>query len=211
MAVIGITGGIASGKSSLCRALAKIEPMRIFDSDACARDLLDSDSAVREAVVRDVLPTAYRVDGTPDRPAIRAYVFSNPAAKARMEAILHPLVRSRRLALADEARSANWNLLVDIPLLFETGAAASFDCVVTVACSPETQIRRAMSRGLDLKQAEQIIASQWENSRKISLSDFVVWNDGSLRMLEAQAVELAFRLRLLRGYDAEQKINLPVS
>ena len=194
MAIIGITGGIASGKSTFSRALAEIRGASIFDSDACARELLDSDPAVREAVIRDILPSAYRADGTPDRAAIRAIVFSDPAAKARLEAILHPLVRARRQALADYARAEGCDLLVDIPLLFETSASSAFDLVVAVACSPEIQTRRAMSRGLTLAQVQQIVASQWSNAQKIAQSDFVVWNDGSLRMLQAQAEELAARL-----------------
>lgn len=194
MAIIGITGGIASGKSTFSRALAEIRAARIFDSDACARELLDSDSSVREAVIRDILPTAYRADGTLDRAAIRALVFSDPAAKARLEAILHPLVRARRQALAEDVRAEGCDLLVDIPLLFETGASSGFDLIVTVACSPETQTRRAMSRGLTLAQVQQIVASQWGNAQKIAQSDFVIWNDGSLRMLQAQAEELAVHL-----------------
>ncbi|MFM8765567.1 MAG: dephospho-CoA kinase [Spartobacteria bacterium] len=197
MAIIGITGGIASGKSTFTRALAQIRAARIFDSDACARELLDSDSSVRDAVIRDILPTAYRADGKPDRAAIRAIVFSDPAAKARLEAILHPLVRARRQALAEAARSEGRDLLVDIPLLFETGASSGFDLVVTVACSQEIQTRRAMSRGLTLAQVQQIVASQWGNAQKIAQSDFVVWNDGSLRMLQAQAEELAARLEMM--------------
>ena len=194
MAIIGITGGIASGKSTFTRALVEIRGASIFDSDACARELLDADPAVREAVIRDILPTAYRPDGTPDRAAIRAIVFSDPAAKARLEAILHPLVRARRQALAEDARAGGRDLFVDIPLLFETAASSAFDLVVAVACSPEIQTRRAMSRGLTLAQVQQIVASQWGNAKKIAQSDFVVWNDGSLRMLQAQAEEFAARL-----------------
>jgi dephospho-CoA kinase len=194
MAIIGITGGIASGKSTFTRALAESRAARIFDSDACARELLDSDPSVREAVIRDILPTAYRADGTPDRAAIRALVFSDPAAKARLEAILHPLVRARRQALAEDVRAEGRDLLVDTPLLFESGASSGFDLIVTVACSPETQTKRAMSRGLTLAQVQQIVASQWGNAQKIAQSDFVIWNDGSLRILQAQAEELAARL-----------------
>ncbi len=191
MAIIGITGGIASGKSTFSRALAEIRSAWIFDSDACAQELLDSDPSVREAVIRDILPTAYRADGTPDRAAIRALVFSDPVAKVRLEAILHPLVRARRQALAEDARADGRDLLVDIPLLFETGASSGFDLVVTVASSPEIQTRRAMSRGLTLAQVKQIVASQWSNAQKIAPSDLVIWNDGSLRMLQSQAEELA--------------------
>jgi dephospho-CoA kinase len=194
MAIIGITGGIASGKSTFSLDLAQIRAAWIFDSDACARELLDFDPSVRQAVTRDILPTAYRADGTPDRAAIRALVFSDPAAKARLEAILHPLVRARRQALAEDARAAGRDLLVDIPLLFETGASSGFDLTVTVACSLEIQTQRAMSRGLTLAQVEQIVASQWGNAQKIAQSDFVIWNDGSLRMLQAQVEEMSARL-----------------
>ena len=207
MAIIGITGGIASGKSTFSRALAEIRGASIFDSDACARELLDSDPAVREAVIRDILSSAYRADGTPDRAAIRAIVFSDPAAKARLEAILHPLVRARRQALADYARGEGCDLLVDIPLLFETAASSAFDLVVAVACSPEIQTRRAMSRGLTLAQVQQIVASQWGNVKKIAQSDFVVWNDGSLRMLQAQAEELAARLQSMATLKIKPSVS----
>jgi dephospho-CoA kinase len=80
---------------------------------------------------------------------------------------------------------------VDIPLLFETSASSGFDLIVTVACSAETQTRRAMSRGLTRAQVEQIVDSQWSNAQKIAQSDFVIWNDGSLRMLQEQADKLA--------------------
>jgi dephospho-CoA kinase len=206
MSLIGITGGIASGKSTLSRALAKLQDAQVFDADACARDLLDADPGVREAVIRDILPTAYRADGKPDRAAIRAIVFSDSSSKARLEAILHPLVRSRRLAWAAEARAEGRDLIVDIPLLFETGALSGFDVLVTVACTPEIQIRRAMSRGLDRSQVQKIIDSQWPNPEKIARSDFVVWNDGSMAMLEAQARELATRLK-----SECEKIKPPVS
>jgi len=206
MAVIGVTGGIASGKSTFCRALAGVEPARVFDSDACARSLLESDAAVRAAVMRDILPTAYGADGSPDRAAIRAVVFSDSQAKARLEAILHPRVRARRQALADEEQKKGEMMIVDSPLLLETGADQDCDCIVTVACSPEIQMRRAVSRGLGRTQVEKIVATQWDNQRKIACSDFVVWNDGSLDVLMAQGEELRIRLR-----SRFAKIKSPVS
>jgi len=197
MAIIGITGGIASGKSTFTRLVAEIRQAWTFDCDACARELLDSDPAVREAVVGRVLATAYRPDGTPDRAAIRALVFSDPEAKARLEAILHPLVRARRVALAQDARAAGRDLLVDVPLLFETNGESGFDWIATVACSPETQILRAMSRGLTLEQVQRIVDSQWSNAQKIARSDFVVWNDGAPCVLKAQAEEFAARFKTM--------------
>jgi dephospho-CoA kinase len=193
MSVIGITGGIASGKSTFCKALFKLRPGPFFDADKCARALIDFDPGVRDALSL-YMPSAYRSDGTPDRAAIRARVFVDPKAKAKLEEILHPRIRTRWQAMASESRVNGEDFIVDIPLLFEARTTSAFDCIVTVACSPETQIQRAMQRGLSRAQVEQIMSSQWGNAKKIPASDFVIWNDGSARMLETQAAELSRRL-----------------
>ena len=190
MAVLGITGGIGSGKSTFSRILARLLPAEIFDADATARRLLETDSGVREAVRRDVSPLAYTPDGSADRNAIRRVVFENPGARARLEAILHPLVRSRWLQFASESRAANTHVIVDIPLLFETNAESFFDRILTVACSRENQMARIAARGLARDQIEKIIESQLPLDQKIARSDFVVWNDGTLAILEDQAAEL---------------------
>jgi len=193
MSLIGITGGIASGKSTLCEALLKLRPGPFFDADECARALIDSDPSVRDALLL-FMPSAYRSDGAPDRAAIRARVFADLTAKAKLEEILHPRIRMRWQTMASESRVKGEDLIVDIPLLFEARATSAFDYIVTVACSSETQIQRATKRGLSRAQVEQIMSSQWENAKKIPSSDFVIWNDGSARMLQTQAVELSSRL-----------------
>jgi dephospho-CoA kinase len=117
-------------------------------------------------------------------------VFENPGARARLEAILHPLVRSRWLQFTAESRAANTHVIVDIPLLFETNAESFFDRILTVACSRENQMARIAARGLARDQIEKIIESQLPLDQKIARSDFVVWNDGTLAILEDQAAEL---------------------
>ena len=191
MAVIGVTGGIGSGKSTFSKMLADHLGARLFDADSAARELLESDPAVRQEITTELFAEAYTPDGKPDRAAIRRLVFHDPAAKARLESILHPRIRERWTQLAAECRQNATPLVVEIPLLFETGAERFFDRIVTVACSHETQLARTAARGLPRDEAESIIRSQLPLERKTTLAYFVVWNDGSLTNLENQASELA--------------------
>jgi dephospho-CoA kinase len=191
MAVIGVTGGIGSGKSTFSKMLADLLGARLFDADSAARELLESDPAVRQEITSEIFAEAYSPDGKPDRAAIRRLVFQDPAAKARLESILHPRIRERWTQLAAECRQNATPLVVEIPLLFETGAERFFDRIVTVACSHETQLARTAARGLPRDEAESIIRSQLPLERKTSLAHFVVWNDGSHANLENQAGETA--------------------
>jgi dephospho-CoA kinase len=191
MAVIGVTGGIGSGKSTFSKMLADHLGARLFDADSAARELLESDPAVRQEITSEIFAEAYTPDGKPDRAAIRRLVFQDPAAKARLESILHPRIRERWTQLAAECRQNATPLVVEIPLLFETGAERFFDRIATVACSHETQLARTAARGLPRDEAESIIRSQIPLERKTTLAYFVVWNDGSLTNLENQASELA--------------------
>lgn len=194
MAVIGITGGIGSGKTAFSRMLAEALGARLFEADAAARELLDSDPEVRALVVERVLHNAYTPDGRPDRAAIRRLVFQDAEAKARLEEIIHPRVRERWMRLAADCRAEGTPLVVEIPLLFETNAQGHFDFVATMGCSPEIQLRRILARGLDTTEAQAILQAQLPLEDKTGRSDFVVWNDGSLENLRLQALELRDRL-----------------
>jgi dephospho-CoA kinase len=195
MAVIGITGSIASGKSTFRDFLAPLLPGQVVDADAIARSLLEEDPDVRAEVLAAISPDAFKPDGSPDRVKIRQIIYSDPVAKARLEAILHSRVRKTWLEEAEVARRKNRHLLVDIPLLFETGAETHFDCVITVACSPDIQLARLAARGLDPGLARKIILAQMPVPEKIARSGHVVWNDGNLSALKAQAGYLAAWLR----------------
>lgn len=195
MAVIGVTGGIGSGKSTFSKMLAEKLAARLFDADAASRELLEHDPEVRRRITSELFAEAYTPDGLPDRAAIRRLVFQDPAAKARLESILHPRIRERWTQLAEECRESATDLVVEIPLLFETSAEHFFDRIVTVACSPETQLARTAARGLPRDQAESIIRNQIPLDKKSALAHFVIWNDGLLANLENQSAELAKILR----------------
>lgn len=187
MAVIGITGSIASGKSTFKKLLLEQLDSLSVDADAIARDLLENDVCVRGEVLSAISPAAYTPDGIPDRQEIRRIIYQDAAAKTRLEAILHPRVRTIWVEEAHLAKSQGHHLIVDIPLLFETAADEHFDFIITVACSPDVQLRRLFERGIESDLAKKIIRSQMPVSDKIARSSHVVWNDGSLPALSRQA------------------------
>lgn len=187
MAIIGITGSIASGKSTFRNILAPLISAQVLDADLIARGLLENNPAVREEVASAISPLAYKADGSADRAEIRRIIYNDPDAKARLEAILHPRVRTTWVGAVEQARKEGRNAIVDIPLLFETAAEGAFDFVVTVACSPDVQSTRLVARGLDPVLAQKIIGTQMPVAEKIAKSSQVVWNDGDLDALTQQA------------------------
>jgi dephospho-CoA kinase len=192
MSILGITGGIASGKSTFCRLLVERIEAIPFDADACVSELLEGDSSVRELISERVHADAY-ASGKLNRALLRELIYTDIDKKRTLEQILHPLVRARWLAEAKEATLAGKHFVVDIPLLFETGAEAQFDRIITVGCTVETQLTRLCARpGMTTEISKKIIASQMPIDVKVPKSDHVIWNDGSLDALIAQ-VELLSR------------------
>ena len=196
--MLGITGGIATGKTLFTGCLARLFPsLEVFDADRCARELTASDPAILRAIRDHFGPDVFDASGVLQRPALRAIVFADPAERKALEAILHPAIHRCWQGLARTIRErpgAPW-LAADIPLLFETSAETHFDKVVVVACSALTQRRRLMDRRqLPPGLADSMIASQLPLSEKIDRADFVVWNDGLPEALESQARLLALRL-----------------
>ncbi len=190
--ILGLTGGIATGKSTLVRLLQPLWPADWFDADACVHRLLASDPSVGLAVEKAFGPGLRTADGAVRRDQLRPLVFGNPSARARLESILHPAVRQQWTGLAAAARAARRNLVVDIPLLYETQGEAFCDRVVVVAASPATQLQRLTEvRGLEPGMTNAMLASQLPISEKVRRADHVLWNDGSLDALAEQSRFLA--------------------
>lgn len=197
MPVIGLTGGIATGKSTFAIALLRELPMGHFDSDRCVHDLLATDDATRDAIVAAFGPAVCGHDGRPDRTALRNIIFNNEERRRTLESIMHPAVRAQWTALADEARHRETWLLVDIPLLYETRVESEFDRVIVVASSKKTQIERLThERKLAPELAERIIAAQFDLEAKTKKAEHVIWNDSTRRNLDGQARLLADWLRV---------------
>lgn len=188
MPVLGITGGIGMGKSSFAALLLRSRPeAELFDADACARELAASDAAVRRRIRAEFGDACFSPSGELDRARLRELVFGRDDRRRALEAILHPVIRERWSARAEQLRAQNRWLFVDIPLLFETSAESLLDAVTVVACSRATQLRRLTeARHLPLATAEKIVAAQMPISMKIERAGHVIWNDGSAAALEAQ-------------------------
>jgi dephospho-CoA kinase len=190
--VIGITGGISTGKSTLARYLHERTGARLFDADRAARELVDDDPEVQRLLRERFDDGIFSTSGELNRAALRAIVFGDREQKRALEQILHPRIRRQWATEAEESRKAGQLFLADIPLLYETNGQTLCDRVVVVACSPEIQLQRLVARGrLDASAAREMIAAQLPLQEKISRADHVVWNNGPVAMLEAQAETLA--------------------
>lgn len=187
MPAIGVTGGVASGKSSVAQALGARLGVEVFSADACARDLADHDPEARAEIAGVFGQDVFKPDGGLDRVRIREMVFADAEKRSRLEAILHPRIRARWVPLAREARGNGAWWVAEIPLLFETGAEAELDGVIAVACSESVQLERlARHRGLDPAVAGGIIGAQAPMAEKTARADWVIWNDGTPAALERQ-------------------------
>jgi dephospho-CoA kinase len=186
--VVGITGGVGTGKSSFVRAFVSHMSCDVFDADACVHETLAGDAGVL-ARIRAVFGDAvFAANGSFDRVAMRELAFRDSTARRRLEDILHPAVRARWQPRVAMARASGRVLLLDIPLLYETGAESECDRVLVVACHPGTQRERLLqNRGLAPALIERMIEAQLDLAAKVERADHVVWNDGSPLALDEQA------------------------
>jgi dephospho-CoA kinase len=194
--VIGITGGISTGKSTFSRLLHERTGARLFDADRAARQLTDENKEVRRLLRAEFGEKIFSVGGDLNRAALRAIVFADSEKKRALEQILHPRIRQQWSTAAEESRQSGELFLADIPLLYETQGELLCDRVVVVACAPEIQQQRLISRArLTSSAALAMIESQMPLSHKISRADHLIWNNGPRSVLEAQAGILARYLR----------------
>jgi dephospho-CoA kinase len=193
MAVIGITGGISTGKTTFCECLREVVPAAtFFDADRAARDLAERDPEVRELIAAEFGGAIFSEGGDLNRGQMRSIVFADAEKKRALEQILHPRIRRQWSLEAEGHRNSTDLFFADIPLLYETGGETLCDSVVVVACSPSLQLERLVARTkLDRSAAEQMILSQMPLSEKVRRADHVAWNNGGREVLAAQAGLLA--------------------
>ena len=174
---IGLTGGIGSGKSTVAGMLAQ-RGAAVIDTDAIARRLSAANGAAMPALRAAFSNAIVNSDGGLDRVAMRALVFSDPAAKLRLEAVLHPLILAEA---AREAAAATRTVLVfDVPLLAESRHwRARVDRVLVVDCSPSTQLDRVAQRpGWTRETVQRVISTQASRAARRAMADAVIVNDG---------------------------------
>ncbi len=189
--VIGITGGISTGKSTFSKRLHELTGARLFDADRASRSLTDRDPEVGWLLRKEFGEKIFSGNDL-NRAALRAIIFADSEKKRALEQILHPRIRLQWATAANQSRQTGVLFLADIPLLYETNGEKLCDAVVVVACAQAMQQDRLMRRArLPRAQAMAMISSQMPLSEKISRADHVVWNNGPVAVLEAQADMLA--------------------
>jgi dephospho-CoA kinase len=181
---IGLTGGIGSGKSAVSQLLVRRGAV-LVDADVLAREVVAVGTPGLAAVVEAFGESVLAADGSLDRPALAAVVFADPAARRRLDGIVHPLVR-RRAAELIAAAAPDAVVLQDVPLLVETGQAASYDLVLVVEADLETRVARLVQRGLTEDDARARIAAQATDEQRRAVADVVLDNSGTLEQLAEQ-------------------------
>lgn len=188
MKLLGLTGGIGMGKSTAAELLRQ-RGLPIIDTDILAREIVEPGQLALDEIKTFFGAEMIGPDGRLRRDELAARVFVDETKRRQLEAITHPRIRERWVAQAACWRAAGQPMgVVVIPLLFETGAEASFDAILCVACSTATQYQRLLARGWSPRQVEQRIRAQWPIEKKMSASTYVVWTEG---VLESVAEQLA--------------------
>ncbi|MGH6637031.1 MAG: dephospho-CoA kinase [Polaromonas sp.] len=200
---IGLTGGIGSGKSTVARMLAD-SGATLVNADAIARQVTAPGGAAVKEIASQFGDHALAADGAMDRDRMRQLAFDDPAAKQRLEAIIHPLVSQETQRLFGEAVKAGSTCIIfDVPLLVESGRwRQQVDRVLVVDCSEATQIARVLARetgrnGWTREAVEKIMAGQASRAQRLAAADICIYNDGlSLEALGLLVRQLAIRFGL---------------
>jgi len=195
--LVGLTGGIGSGKSTVADLFAALGA-RIIDTDLISRQLTQVGGAAIPALREAFGTGVIDAQGALDRAAMRKLVFAHPKEKMRLEAILHPHILAQAKQQAASPTDAPYTLVV-VPLLFENRRYSDWlNRVITVDCPEETQIKRTMQRSqLDEAAVRAIMAQQLSREARLTLSDEIILNNGSLEDLEKQVVGMHHRLSAL--------------
>ena len=203
--LVGLTGSIATGKSTVSRMLSHLGA-RVIDADLLAREVVMPGQAAYARIVEEFGPQVVQEDGSLDRKALGALVFGDSAKRKRLEEITHPAIglRQQRILSVFDEEAFEGVVIWDVALLYEGGGAAKMDRVVVVYADPETERRRLMERdGLSDADARARIASQMPIAEKAKLADHVIDNSGTREETERQVravhgallAELAVRRR----------------
>lgn len=198
--LLGLTGGIGSGKSTAAAMLAE-GGAHVVDADAIARSLTAAGGAAVHEIGAQLGAQFVDAAGGLDRSVMRAAAFSDPGLRVRLEAIVHPLVRQAIEREIENPGSTAGIVVIDVPLLFETMAyRGMINLAVAVDCARDTQIRRVRQRsGLSAAEADAIVTAQISRPLRLQLADAVLCNDAGLDSLRAQVETLQGHLHRTRA------------
>lgn len=194
MKTCGLTGGVGMGKSTTAGFLRR-RGAQVVDTDELAREFVQPGQSALAEIQSEFGQDIVAPNGKLKRDELARIVFTDAAARTKLEQILHPKIRERWLAQIETWRKENHALaVVVIPLLFETQAGSQFDKIICVACSAANQQKRLLERGWTPEQIRQRIAAQMPVDQKIARADFVVWTDGDLDSHAAQVDRISKKL-----------------
>ena len=189
--LVGLTGGLASGKSTVARWLGEAGFL-VVDADRVVADLY-APGGRGAAAVRELFgPEVLADDGAVDRPKVAEQVFSDDQARRRLEQVIHPLVRQR---FADIASQADGVVVYEATLLVESGHSKNFDLVVSIEAPDDRRLNWAIARGMSDEQARARLAAQGDGARRRAGADRILTNDGTLDDLRRTVGELIEELR----------------
>lgn len=205
---VGLTGGIGAGKSAVAQRLASYGAV-VIDADQVARQVVAPGTPGLAQVVAEFGEGVLGPDGSLDRERLGELVFADAALRAKLNAIVHPLVGARMREL-EEAAGETAIVVHDIPLLAENHLADGFDEVVVVDAAPRVQAKRLVAeRGMTPEQAEARMAVQASREDRLAIATIVVDNSGSLAELDREAAELWAELRRRAKHRAERDDGAP--
>lgn len=185
---VGLTGGIASGKTTVADMFAELG-VPVIDTDVIAREVVQPGQPALEEIRSEFGAEIIDADGMLDRAAMRKIVFVDDDARRRLEAILHPRIREATVRQADVA-GGDYQLIV-VPLLVESPTRAFVDRVLVVDCNEEVQVARLLMRDAETqKQAQRMLAAQAGRADRLAIADDVISNDGDLQETRAQVRSL---------------------
>lgn len=192
MLKVGITGGIGSGKSTVCRVFSVLG-IPVFESDKIARELMNTDTEIKQQLV-DLFGTAvYLPDQTINRKYLAGIVFNNPSLLAQLNTIVHPVVRKTFFDWCEKQQTPY--IIHEAAILFESGFYKMMDKTITVITSEHERIQRVMKRdGITLEMVNERIKNQWNDQQRKELADFVIGNNDD-ELVIPQIIEIDKKLR----------------
>lgn len=196
MKLVGLTGGIASGKTTVAKIMKRLGAA-IVDADALSREVVEPGRDAWKAIVDTFGAEVLRPDQTLDRQKLRAVIFNNSTARKKLESIIHPRVRALAEERINQQAAAGYELVVyEVPLLFEGNLHEWLRPVVLVACDADVQRQRLQQRDrLTPEEAQKHIDAQMSLEEKRRLADYVIENDGDLESLERQVEAVLNRIK----------------
>lgn len=201
---VGLTGGLASGKSTVAEFLAGLG-CRVVDADDIVEALYEPGEAGYDAILQEYGSTVLRADGSIDRVRLAAIAFATPEATGRLNALIHPLVLAREARMMTEERERAVDgpsiFVVEATLLLESGGRERYDRIVVVDVPLEVQLERAVGRGMDRHDARRRIERQMSREERLAAADYVIDNSGDEAALERAARAVYERLLV----DARRK------